>query len=263
MYIKKKVSFLKNKLLFSSFHNLFTLLLRRLPPPILFVLLAKFSYDSSKEEFVNIQPITLEGKYVRLEPLTLGHLAPLCEVGLDPELWQLIPTPVNTRDDMKAYIEAALKLQAEGTALPFATVEKSSNKVVGSTRFANIDKANRRLEIGWTWIARPWQRTIINTEAKYLMLRHAFEALGCIRVELKTDALNAKSRAAMLRIGAKEEGIFRNHMITQSGRIRDSVYFSIIEKEWPTVKISLEEKLARPFVPKGWLCHKNGLKMQR
>lgn len=210
----------------------------------------KFSYDSSKEEFVNIQPTTLEGKYVRLEPLTLDHLAPRCDVGLDPELWRLIPTPINTQEDMRTYIETALKLQAEGTALPFATVEKSSNKVIGSTRFANIDKTHRRVEIGWTWIARPWQRTVINTEAKYLMLRHAFETLSCIRVELKTDALNAKSRAAMLRIGAKEEGIFRSHIITQSGRIRDSVYYSIIDKEWPAVKTSLEERLTRPFVPK-------------
>ncbi|MBI3787060.1 MAG: GNAT family N-acetyltransferase [Ignavibacteriales bacterium] len=199
---------------------------------------------------MNIQPITLTGNHIRLEPLTLAHLGPLCEVGLDPELWRLIPTQVNTRDDMKAYIELALKLQAEGTALPFATVEQSSNKVIGSTRFGAIEKTHRRVEIGWTWIARPWQRTVVNTEAKYLMLKHAFETLGCIRVELKTDALNAKSRAAMLRIGAKEEGTFRNHMVLQSGRFRDSVYFSIIDKEWPAVKTSLEEKLARPFVLK-------------
>lgn len=199
---------------------------------------------------MNLRPLTLEGNFVRLEPLTLNHLASLCEVGLDPELWRIAVSFINTQEDMKTYIETALRWQAEGTALPFATVERSSNKVVGSTRFGNIDKANRRVEIGWTWIARPWQRTVINTEAKYLMLKHAFETLGCIRVELKTDVLNAKSRAAMLRIGAKEEGVFRNHIITQSGRIRDSVYFSIIDKEWPQVKALLEEKLARPFVPK-------------
>lgn len=199
---------------------------------------------------MNIHPITLEGNYVRLEPLTLDHLAPLCDGGLDPELWRITVSLVETREDMKRYIETALKAQAEGTALPFTTVEKLSNKVVGSTRFGNIDKTNRRVEIGWTWIARSRQRTPLNTEAKYLMLKHAFETLGCIRVELKTDALNEKSRAAMLRIGAKEEGIFRNHMITQNGRIRDSVYYSIIAQEWPSVKTLLEEKLARLFVPK-------------
>jgi len=117
--------------------------------------------------------------------------------------------------------------------------------VVGSTRFMNIDVANRRVEIGATWLAEPWQRTVINTEAKYLMLRHAFETLGCIRVELKTDALNQRSRQAMLRIGAREEGIFRQHMVTWSGRLRDTVYFSILDSEWPTVKANLEAKLRR------------------
>ncbi|MEX1276209.1 MAG: GNAT family protein, partial [Bacteroidota bacterium] len=124
---------------------------------------------------------------------------------------------------------------------------RSSGTVVGSTRFANIERTHRRLEIGWTWVARAWQRTPINTEAKYLMLTHAFETLGCIRVELKTDSLNEKSRKAMLRIGAKEEGTLRNHMITQEGRIRHSVYYSITNDEWPGVKRLLEEKLTRPY----------------
>jgi RimJ/RimL family protein N-acetyltransferase len=116
---------------------------------------------------------------------------------------------------------------------------------VGSTRFANIDRENKHLEIGWTWIGKPWQRTAVNTEAKYLMLRHAFEELGCIRVEFKTDSLNQQSRNALLGIGAKEEGTFRNHMITQDGRYRHSVYFSVIDSEWPEVKRGLEERLAR------------------
>lgn len=197
---------------------------------------------------MNIQPVTLEGKYVRLEPLSFDHQAALREVGLDPELWRLTTTIIHNSEEMRTYIETALKWQAEGTALPFATIEQSTGKAVGSTRFANIDKANRRMEIGWTWIARPWQRTPINTEAKYLMLRHAFETLGCIRVELKTDALNEKSRNAMLRIGAKEEGILRSHIILHNGRIRDTVYYSIIESEWPGVKRNLESKLSQPYI---------------
>jgi RimJ/RimL family protein N-acetyltransferase len=141
-------------------------------------------------------------------------------------------------------MEAALKDQANGIALPFVTIDRASNTVVGSTRFGNIDRANRRVEIGWTWINPQWQRTYINTEAKYLMLRHAFETWQCIRVELKTDSLNEKSRNAMLRIGAKEEGTLRNHMVTYSGRLRHSVYFSIIDSEWPQVKANLEAKMA-------------------
>jgi len=144
---------------------------------------------------------------------------------------------------MRKYIETAMLWQEQKTALPFATVEQTTGRVIGSTRFANIDAPNRRGEIGWTWIAQPWQRTAVNTEAKYLMLKHAFETLGFIRVELKTDSLNERSRAAILRIGAKEEGFFRNHMVCDSGRIRHSVYFSIIDSEWPQVKTSLQQKL--------------------
>jgi RimJ/RimL family protein N-acetyltransferase len=144
---------------------------------------------------------------------------------------------------MAAYIQAALQAQAAGTALPFATIERASEQVIGSTRFMNIDVPNRRVEIGSTWIARPWQRSFVNTEAKFLMLRHAFEVLGCIRVELKTDALNERSRNAILRIGAREEGILRKHIVTWTGRVRDTVYFSILDDEWPRVKADLEAKL--------------------
>ena len=126
----------------------------------------------------------------------------------------------------------------------FATIERSSGRAIGSTRFMNIDRANRRVEIGSTWIAPAWQRTPVNTEAKYLMLRHAFEVWGCIRVELKTDALNQKSRTAILRIGAKEEGTLRRHLLTWTGRVRDTVYFSILDNEWPEVKLQLESRIA-------------------
>ena len=154
---------------------------------------------------------------------------------------------IDTPEKMRTFVADALKAQDAGTALPFATIEKSSGKVIGSTRYGNIDRVHAGLEIGWTWLASPWRRTPINTEAKYLMLRHAFETLGCIRVAFKTDSLNDRSRTAILRIGATEEGIFRNHMITYSGRVRNTVYFSIINSEWPRVKSQLEEKLRQPF----------------
>lgn len=190
-----------------------------------------------------VEPVTLEGRHVRLEPLAKAHLAGLAQVGLDEELWRWIPTPVRTQDEMAAYVEMALQEQERGVSLPFAILVKAKGRAVGSTRYGNIDRTHHRMEIGWTWVARDWQRTAINTEAKYLLLGHAFETLGCLRVELKTDSLNEKSRAAILRIGAKEEGIFRNHMITASGRIRHSVYFSIIESEWPAAKARLETML--------------------
>jgi len=192
-----------------------------------------------------IIPVVPAGEHVRLEPVEMEHHSALCEVGLDDDLWRWTPTQLETPADVMAYIETALAWQEAGTALPFVIVEKKSKTVVGSTRFANIDPAHRHLEIGWTWVARPWHRTAVNTECKYLLLRHAFEQLGCIRVEFKTDALNLRSRAALSRIGASEEGMFRNHMITSSGRIRHSVWFSIIDSEWPQVKKDLESKLTR------------------
>jgi N-acetyltransferase len=192
-----------------------------------------------------IAPVTLEGRCVRLEPLTMQHAAGLAEVGLDDDLWKWIPIPVRTVEEMGKYIQTALDEQKSGSALPFALIDKASGRAIGSTRYGNIERAHRRLEIGWTWVARPWQRTAMNTEAKYLLLRHAFETLKCIRVELKTDSLNDRSRAAILRIGGREEGTLRNHMITASGRIRHTVYFSIVESEWPEVKARLENRLGQ------------------
>ena len=190
-----------------------------------------------------IEPVTLEGRHVRLEPLSQKHHADLSRVGLEEELWRWIPVPVRTPEEMCAYIASALDEQARGVSLPFALIEKSGNRAIGSTRYGNIDRTHRRVEIGWTWVAPAWQRTALNTEAKYLLLQHAFETLGCMRVELKTDSLNERSRAAILRIGAREEGTFRNHMITSTGRVRHTVYFSIIDSEWPEVKARLQNKL--------------------
>ena len=140
-------------------------------------------------EQIVITPVILQGRHMRLEPLTLEHVAELAEVGLDDDLWKWIPTPVRTPEEMNAYVQTALQEQATGSALPFALIEKSSGRAIGSTRYANIERVHHRLEIGWTWVAREWQRTTINTEAKYLLLRHAFETLKCMRVELKTDSL--------------------------------------------------------------------------
>jgi len=156
------------------------------------------------------------------------------------DIFQWIPYRMKTLEDFQQVVEKALAEQERGESVVFATVERSSGRVIGSTRFMNIDRPNRRVEIGSTWIAPAWQRTAVNTEAKYLMLRHAFEAWKCFRVELKTDALNQKSRKAILRIGAKEEGTLRRHVLTWTGRVRDSAYFSILDSEWPEVKAKLE-----------------------
>jgi N-acetyltransferase len=158
---------------------------------------------------------------------------------VQPELWRWIPNQVTSRDEMLGYVRTALSELERGVSLPFVTILNSSDRVIGSTRYGNIDLPNRRVEIGWTWITPPYQRTGANTEAKLLLLTHAFETLKLNRVELKTDALNQKSRAAIARLGAVEEGIFRKHLVTASGRIRDTVYFSIIDSEWPAVKARL------------------------
>jgi len=194
---------------------------------------------------MRVELVTLEGNHVRLEPLSLEHLDALTEVGLDPELWKFTTVNIRNRDEMRAYIEEALKLKAAGTVIAFATRDKKSNTIVGSTRLADIQPAHRTMEIGWTWIARPFQRTAVNTEAKYLMLCHAFEKMDARRVMLKTDETNVKSRGAIARIGAKQEGILRNHMIVWGGRNRNSVIFSIIAEEWPEAKRNLEAKLGQ------------------
>jgi RimJ/RimL family protein N-acetyltransferase len=190
-------------------------------------------------------PITLEGSVVRLEPIHHSHAELFWEAAKDAldDIFQWIPYRMKSKEDFQLIVDKALAEQQRGESVVFATVERSSGKVIGSTRFMNIDRANRRVEIGSTWIAPAWQRSAVNTEAKYLMLRQAFEIWKCIRVELKTDALNQKSRNAILRIGAKEEGTLRRHVITWTGRVRDSVYFSILDSQWPEVKAKLEARL--------------------
>jgi RimJ/RimL family protein N-acetyltransferase len=192
-------------------------------------------------------PLTLEGSAVRLEPIRHEHAELFWEVAKDDleKIFRWTPYSVKTPEDFRRLIEKAFDEQERGESVVFATVERSSDRVIGSTRFMNIDRVNRRVEIGSTWIAPEWQRTAVNTEAKYLMLRHAFEVWGCMRVELKTDALNQKSRNAILRIGAKEEGTLRRHLITWTGRVRDTVYFSILDSEWPEVRTRLEAKLGQ------------------
>ena len=192
---------------------------------------------------MKIVPVTLEGARVRLEPLSLDHHAALCEVGLDPELWRWTTSDVRSPEDLRRYLQRALQEQREERALPFATIERASGRAVGCTRFGSIERVHRRVEIGWTWIGRAWQRTAINTEAKYLMLRHAFEVWGAMRVEFKTNSMNYRSRTAIARLGAKEEGTLRKHMISERGVPRDTVYYSILDTEWATVRAGLEEKM--------------------
>jgi N-acetyltransferase len=189
----------------------------------------------------------LEGSVVRLEPIRREHAELFWEVakGDVEDIFRWIPYSLKTPEDFQRLIEKAFDEQERGESVVFATVVRSSGRVIGSTRFMNIDRVNRRVEIGSTWIAPARQRTRVNTEAKYLILRHAFEAWGCIRVELKTDALNHKSRNAILRIGAKQEGTLRRHLITGTGRVRDTVYFSILDDEWAEVKLKLEAYLSK------------------
>lgn len=189
------------------------------------------------------EPVTLEGRLVRLVPLDLAHVEPLSAVGLDPDLWKWTWSGVATSDDMRRYVETALAEQSAGQSLPFAIVERAGGRVVGSTRYGNIAPAHRRLEIGWSWLGKPWQRTGANVEAKLLLLTHAFESLGCQRVEFKTDAGNEPSRRALLGIGASFEGIFRKHGIADGGRVRDTAWYSVVDDEWPAVKLRLLERL--------------------
>ncbi|MDW5441174.1 GNAT family protein [Polaromonas sp. SM01] len=185
----------------------------------------------------------MSGQHVRLEPLTIAHVPALARIGLVPELWRLQPAPISSEDDMRAYVAQALDDQRRGVSLPFVILHSDTSEVIGSTRYMDIAPAHDRLEIGATWLAPACQRTGANTEAKRLLLTHAFETLQTIRVVFKTEVLNEASRKALARLGAVEEGVFRQHLVTASGRRRDMVYFSILETEWPTVKAGLLSRL--------------------
>ncbi|KVN68025.1 GCN5 family acetyltransferase [Burkholderia ubonensis] len=188
---------------------------------------------------------TLTGEHVELQPLHASHAPALLAAAADGQLWNLRVTVVPGPDTIDAYLTTALQGRAEGTMMPFAIVERATGRVVGSTRFWKIDRKNRKLEIGHTWLGESVQRSRANTEAKWLLLTYAFETLRCVRVQFTTDELNEKSRAAILRLGAKQEGIVRHERIMPDGRKRNSVRFSIIDDEWPGVKARLQERLAR------------------
>jgi RimJ/RimL family protein N-acetyltransferase len=191
---------------------------------------------------MNVEPVTLEGRWVRLEPLAQRHAADLALVSGDEEIWQYMPAALLTIDQIQAWIAEALELQADRAALPFAIVERESGRAIGSTRYLTIMPKDRGIEIGWTWLGRAFWRTAINSECKYLLLGHAFETLECIRVQIKTDRRNERSRRAIERLGAQFEGILRNHMVLRYG-LRDSAYYSIIDSEWPEVKARLAQRL--------------------
>jgi RimJ/RimL family protein N-acetyltransferase len=190
-----------------------------------------------------IEPVTLAGQHVKLVPLAAGHEAALAAAAADGELWKLWYTSVPAPGATRAYIDAALAMRDTLGAHPFAVIDAKTDEIVGSTRYFNVEAAHRRLEIGHTWYARRVQRTALNTEAKLLLLSHAFEKLGAIAVEFRTHFMNHQSRAAIARLGAKQDGILRNHQIGKDGAYRDTVVFSIIESEWPAVRTHLKHRL--------------------
>ena len=190
------------------------------------------------------RPVTLEGQHVRLEPLAAAHAAALCDAGRDASIWQYLPRPPFLDvADTEAWIGAALAAAEAGSEVAFAIVDRATGRAVGSTRYLCIRREHRGLEIGWTWIAPAFQRTPVNTECKLLLLTHAFETLGAMRVEFKTDLRNERSQRALERIGGVREGVFRRHMLVRDGHVRDSVYYSIVDGGWPAVKARLRERL--------------------
>lgn len=191
-----------------------------------------------------VEPATLEGRLVRLEALSIEHLDALCRSGLGTDAFRWFSDPIETREQMRCHVEWAVAAAAEGTQVCFATVDRATGRAVGSTHYLNIERTHHRLEIGYTWLSPSVHGRGYNSEAKLLQLEHAFERLGANRVEWKTDALNERSRGALLGIGATFEGIFRNHVIVADGRLRHSAYYSVIAQEWPAVKERLQARLA-------------------
>ena len=195
---------------------------------------------------MEVKPVVLTGKHVRLEPMTEEHVMGLAEIGVGQSIWDfMVYGEMNSQDDMRNWVRDIMLRGEKGTDLPFVVIHLASRRVAGATRYLNIMPNDRGLEVGGTWYGLDFQRTAVNTECKYLMLRHAFETLGCIRVQLKTDSRNERSQKAIERLGAIKEGVLRNHMILPNGRYRDSVFYSIIDTEWLAVKKRLEEILER------------------
>ncbi len=192
---------------------------------------------------MSVAPVTLEGNLVRLEPLSLDHLSALSGIAFHPQIWRWMSDRMETESDLRRYIQVGLDSAAAGTAMPWATRSKKDNRIVGSTRFAEIHRLHRTLEIGWTWMHPDYQRSGINVEAKYLQLRHAFEVMGARRVAFKTHHQNLQSQTAIQALGAKHEGIFRNHVIMPDGSPRHSYWYSILDEEWPEVKAKLEQRM--------------------
>ncbi len=191
-------------------------------------------------------PVTLTGRYVRLEPMTEAHIPALAEIGVGQAFWDfMLYGAMNTEADIAYWVRDILGRAGKGTDLPFVAVQLASGRVAGATRYLNMLPRDRGLEVGGTWYGLDFQRTVVNTECKYLLLQHAFETLGCIRVQLKTDLRNERSQQAIERLGAVKEGVLRNHMILPDGRIRHSVFYSILDTEWAGVKQRLERLLAR------------------
>ncbi len=205
----------------------------------------RVSWLKNVRGFMNIQPITLTGKIIRLEPLSESHVPGLAQVGLDENIWRLmLYGDICSEADLLGWVRDILGRQRRGTDLPFTVILQESGKPIGCTRYLEIHPQHRNLEVGGTWYGAPYQGTLVNTEAKYLLLRHAFETLACIRVQLKTDTRNLRSQRAIERLGALKEGVLRDHMILLDGAIRSSVYYSILAAEWPQVKARLEARLA-------------------
>ena len=193
---------------------------------------------------MDVKPVVLEGRHVRLEPLTEAHIHGLAQIGLGQDFWQfMLYGDINTEEDMANWVRDMLGRAERGTDLPFVAIHLASGRVAGATRYLNIMPKDRGVEVGGTWYGLEFQRTAVNTECKYLLIRHAFETLGCIRVQLKTDLRNERSQKAIERIGAEKEGVLRNHLILPDGRVRDSVFYSILDTEWPEIKKRLEEML--------------------
>jgi len=196
---------------------------------------------------MQIMPVTLNGRIVKLVPLDRSHLAGLTEAGSDPGIWKYMRYGViDSQEKMLGLIEYLLKQQARGTDLPFTVIEKSSGKAIGMTRYMDIQPENRAVEIGGTWYGTAYQRTGVNTECKFLLLQHAFDVLGCIRVQIKTDLRNERSQKAIERIGAVREGVLRDHMILPDGTVRSSVYYSILAREWPEVRQRIIALMDKP-----------------